>query len=123
MTYEDDSRLPELGIGLTNIVGRASRGSADLERADLEAADLRRADLRGANLRGADLSYALGDHLQFAFLAGVKCQDTVCFAIVLVFEHDRIGPIGPELSGHAGIISAQERGDVRFQKDAFSQIW
>jgi TDG/mug DNA glycosylase family protein len=36
MTYEDDSLLPGLGIGLTNIVGRVSRGSAELERADYE---------------------------------------------------------------------------------------
>lgn len=36
LTYEDDSRLPALGIGLTNIVGKASRGSADLKRADYE---------------------------------------------------------------------------------------
>lgn len=32
--YEDDHRLPELGIGLTNIVSRASRSSTDLGPSD-----------------------------------------------------------------------------------------
>lgn len=32
--YEEDFRLPEYGIGLTNIVPRASRGSSDLRPAD-----------------------------------------------------------------------------------------
>ena len=36
MTYEDDFRLPEHGIGITNIVARASRSSADLGPEDFE---------------------------------------------------------------------------------------
>lgn len=30
LTYKDDTRLPEWGLGLTNIVGRSSRGSDSL---------------------------------------------------------------------------------------------
>jgi TDG/mug DNA glycosylase family protein len=36
LSYQDDSRLPDLGIGITNIVPRASRASTDLGRADYE---------------------------------------------------------------------------------------
>ena len=36
MTYEDDLRLPEFGIGLTSIVARASRGSSELDRVEFE---------------------------------------------------------------------------------------
>jgi TDG/mug DNA glycosylase family protein len=36
MTYEEDFRLPEHGIGITNIVARASRSSTDLDRKDFE---------------------------------------------------------------------------------------
>ena len=36
MTCEDDSRLPEFGVGLTNIVARTSRGSSELDRVDFE---------------------------------------------------------------------------------------
>ena len=36
MTCEHDSRLPEYGVGLTNIVARASRGSSELDRIDFE---------------------------------------------------------------------------------------
>lgn len=36
MTYAEDFRLPEYGIGLTNIVARASRSSADLSPRDFE---------------------------------------------------------------------------------------
>jgi TDG/mug DNA glycosylase family protein len=36
MTYEDDYRLPEHGIGITNIVARASRSSIDLSSKDFE---------------------------------------------------------------------------------------
>jgi TDG/mug DNA glycosylase family protein len=36
MTYAEDFRLPEHGIGITNIVARASRSSADLSRRDFE---------------------------------------------------------------------------------------
>jgi TDG/mug DNA glycosylase family protein len=34
-TYEDDHRMPQFGIGLTNLVDRPSRGSADLAREEL----------------------------------------------------------------------------------------
>jgi TDG/mug DNA glycosylase family protein len=34
LSYEDDGRLPELGIGLTNIVSRASAGSSELSPRD-----------------------------------------------------------------------------------------
>jgi TDG/mug DNA glycosylase family protein len=34
LDYQDDSRLPELGIGITNIVPRASRGVMELGPAD-----------------------------------------------------------------------------------------
>jgi TDG/mug DNA glycosylase family protein len=37
MTYEEDFRLPEHGIGITNIVARASRSSTDLGRKDFES--------------------------------------------------------------------------------------
>ena len=47
LTYEDDQRLPNFGIGLTNLVDRPSRGSADLSRAELLAgAEPLRAKLR-----------------------------------------------------------------------------
>jgi TDG/mug DNA glycosylase family protein len=36
MTYKDDLRLPEYGIGLTDIVARASRGSSELDRVEFE---------------------------------------------------------------------------------------
>jgi TDG/mug DNA glycosylase family protein len=36
MGYEEDFRLPEHGIGITNIVERASRSSSDLGRGDFE---------------------------------------------------------------------------------------
>ncbi|HXV64277.1 MAG TPA: mismatch-specific DNA-glycosylase [Vicinamibacteria bacterium] len=34
LSYEEDHRLPEFGIGLTNIVARASRSSSDLSPSD-----------------------------------------------------------------------------------------
>ncbi|MDP3766803.1 MAG: mismatch-specific DNA-glycosylase [Dehalococcoidia bacterium] len=36
VTCEDDGRMPDLGIGLTNIVDRPSRGIDDLSRAEME---------------------------------------------------------------------------------------
>ena len=30
LTYEEDGRVPEWGLGLTNIIGRSSRGSDSL---------------------------------------------------------------------------------------------
>lgn len=36
MSYEEDYRLPDHGIGITNIVARASRSSSDLRREDFE---------------------------------------------------------------------------------------
>jgi TDG/mug DNA glycosylase family protein len=36
LSYEEDFRLPELGIGLTNIVARPSRSSGDLVPGDFE---------------------------------------------------------------------------------------
>jgi TDG/mug DNA glycosylase family protein len=44
MSYKEDYRLPEHGIGITNIVPRASRSSSDLGREDFERG--RRALLR-----------------------------------------------------------------------------
>ena len=38
VTYEDDHRLPEWGIGLTNLVARSTPGSDDLTREELAAA-------------------------------------------------------------------------------------
>lgn len=37
LACEDDGRLPDFGIGLTNLVDRPSRGSADLTREELAA--------------------------------------------------------------------------------------
>jgi TDG/mug DNA glycosylase family protein len=37
LTYEDDRRCPELGVGLTNLVDRPSRGIDDLSKAELAA--------------------------------------------------------------------------------------
>ena len=37
LTYRDDGRLPDLGIGLTDLVGRSTRSSAELSRAELAA--------------------------------------------------------------------------------------
>ncbi len=37
LTYEDDARCPEFGVGLTNLVDRPSRGIDDLSRAEMEA--------------------------------------------------------------------------------------
>ena len=37
LTCDDDARLPGYGIGLTNLVERASRGIADLSRAEMRA--------------------------------------------------------------------------------------
>src|SRR5262245_40588493 len=34
VTFEDDVRLPELGLGLTNIVARATREASELTAAD-----------------------------------------------------------------------------------------
>ena len=36
LTAYDDKRLLEYGIGFTNIVGRTSRGSADLSRKEIK---------------------------------------------------------------------------------------
>jgi len=36
-TYKDDARMPDLGIGLTNIVDRPSRGIDDLSREEMLA--------------------------------------------------------------------------------------
>src|SRR5512140_274809 len=38
VTFEDDRRLPRWGIGLTNLVGRSTRGSDDLTREELSRA-------------------------------------------------------------------------------------
>jgi TDG/mug DNA glycosylase family protein len=47
LTYADDARCPEFGIGLTNLVDRASRGIDDLSREEMRAgADGLRAKLR-----------------------------------------------------------------------------
>ena len=46
-TFEDDARCPEFGIGLTNLVDRATRGIDDLSREEMRAgADQLRAKLR-----------------------------------------------------------------------------
>lgn len=37
LTYEDDARLPSLGLGLTNIVPRATRAASELTRAEFAA--------------------------------------------------------------------------------------
>ncbi len=37
LTFEDDWRAPEFGIGLTNLVERSTRGSDELSRAELRA--------------------------------------------------------------------------------------
>ncbi|OGO50207.1 MAG: hypothetical protein A2148_04200 [Chloroflexi bacterium RBG_16_68_14] len=37
LTYEDDWRVPEYGIGLTNLVDRPSRGSDELSREEMAA--------------------------------------------------------------------------------------
>src|SRR3990172_5648405 len=36
LTCDDDARLPDYGIGLTNLVDRPSRGIADLSREEME---------------------------------------------------------------------------------------
>ncbi|CAL7948823.1 unnamed protein product [Xylocopa violacea] len=36
LTYEEDYKLPRYGIGLTNIVARATRSSADLKRTEIK---------------------------------------------------------------------------------------
>lgn len=36
LTYEEDHKLPRYGIGLTNIVERATRSSADLKRSEIK---------------------------------------------------------------------------------------
>jgi mismatch-specific thymine-DNA glycosylase len=47
LTNEDDARCPGFGIGLTNLVDRASRGIDDLSRAEMRAgAERLRAKLR-----------------------------------------------------------------------------
>jgi TDG/mug DNA glycosylase family protein len=44
VTYEDDARMPECGIGLTNVVDRTTRAASELSREELRAgaAELRR---------------------------------------------------------------------------------
>lgn len=37
LSYKDDRRCPEFGVGLTNIVARSTRGSDDLSREELRA--------------------------------------------------------------------------------------
>lgn len=37
VTFEDDDRLPEWGLGITNLVARPTPGVADLSRAELRA--------------------------------------------------------------------------------------
>lgn len=37
LTFEDDWRAPEFGVGLTNLVERPTRGSDELSRAELHA--------------------------------------------------------------------------------------
>jgi len=44
-THEDDARLPPLGLGLTNIVPRATRAASELTRAEFAAGRARLARL------------------------------------------------------------------------------
>src|SRR3990172_4529088 len=44
VTYEDDARMPEFGIGLTNLVDRPSRGIDDLSREEMLAGAARLRD-------------------------------------------------------------------------------
>lgn len=37
LTYADDARCPRFGVGLTNLVGRPSRGIDDLSREEMDA--------------------------------------------------------------------------------------
>jgi TDG/mug DNA glycosylase family protein len=47
LTFKDDYRCPEFGVGLTNIVARSTRGSDDLTRDELRAgAEVLRQKLR-----------------------------------------------------------------------------
>jgi double-stranded uracil-DNA glycosylase len=45
LTYEDDARLPSLGLALTNIVPRATRAASELTRAEFAAGRARLARL------------------------------------------------------------------------------
>lgn len=65
LTHEEDQRLPDWGIGLTNIVSRATRSSSELVAADFEAGGealvekLTRLRPRGIGLVGVTVYRAL----------------------------------------------------------------
>jgi TDG/mug DNA glycosylase family protein len=71
LTCEDDARCPSFGIGLTNLVDRASRGIDDLSRAEMEAGGRRlRAKLRRARPRAVCFN---GKRIYEVF-SGARCD-------------------------------------------------
>ncbi len=71
LTYEDDCRCLEFGIGLTNLIDRPSRGSDDLSRVELLAGAARlREKLRGYRPRVV----CFNGKLIFEAFAGRRCD-------------------------------------------------
>jgi mismatch-specific thymine-DNA glycosylase len=69
-TYEDDARVPEFGIGLTNLVDRPSRGIDDLSKEEMAAgAERLRGKLRRCRPRAVCFN---GKAIAEAFL-GRRC--------------------------------------------------
>lgn len=71
LTYQDDVRATEFGIGLTDLVGRWTRSSADLSRAELAAGA---AGLREKLLRCRPRVVAFTGKGAYEALAGRRCE-------------------------------------------------
>ena len=71
LSYEDDWRTPEYGIGLTNLVDRPSRGSAELSREELEAGAARLREKLG---RYRPRVVCFNGKLIYEVFAGRRCQ-------------------------------------------------
>ena len=71
LTYNDDWRTPEFGIGLTNLVDRPSRGIDDLSREEMEAGAAR---LREKLHRYRPRVVCFNGKAIYEVFAGRRCQ-------------------------------------------------
>ncbi|MBF6600420.1 MAG: mismatch-specific DNA-glycosylase [Dehalococcoidia bacterium] len=82
LTYEDDARVLDCGIGLTNMVDRASASVSDLSPAELRAGAVR---LRAKLLRSAPAVVAFNGKRIYEVYAGRTC--------VFGVQPERIGSV------------------------------
>ena len=102
LTYRDDARLPDFGIGLTDLVGRWSRSSAELSRAELAAGA---AVLRETLRRYRPRVVAFNGKGAYEAFAGRRCR--------LGLQPERLGEslvfVLPSPSGRNGSLSRAEK--------------